>query len=152
MAPHRMIDAADAILLIVDVQEAFRKAIADHALITSRIAMAVRGFRILDVPVVVLSQTLSAAVKLPVTVLAVMAAVAVPTPSRRELSASAPESAEPNSSQTRRRRAGPASRGSPPCRITDTEGSACVFACSARRWAVLAMTRSETVLGRVLQL
>ena len=56
MAPHRMIDAADAILLIVDVQEAFRKAIADHALITSRIAMAVRGFRILDVPVVVTEQ------------------------------------------------------------------------------------------------
>ena len=56
MAPHRMIDAADAILVIVDMQEAFRKAIADHALITSRIAMAIRGFRVLDVPVVVTEQ------------------------------------------------------------------------------------------------
>ncbi len=56
MAPRRMIDAADAVLVIVDVQEAFRKAIPDHALITSRIAMAVRGFRILDVPVIVTEQ------------------------------------------------------------------------------------------------
>ena len=56
MAPHRMIDAADAILVIVDMQEAFRKAIADHALITSRIAMAIRGFRILNVPVIVTEQ------------------------------------------------------------------------------------------------
>ena len=56
MAPHRMIDAADAVLVIVDVQEAFRKAIPDHALITSRIAMAVHGFRILEVPVVVTEQ------------------------------------------------------------------------------------------------
>jgi nicotinamidase-related amidase len=56
MAPHRMIDATDAVLVIVDMQEAFRKAIADHALVTSRIAMAIRGFRILNVPVVVTEQ------------------------------------------------------------------------------------------------
>ena len=56
MANRRMIDASDGVLVIVDMQEAFRKAIPDHALITSRIAMAVRGFRILDVPVVVTEQ------------------------------------------------------------------------------------------------
>lgn len=56
MAPHRMIDSDKAVLVIVDVQEAFRKAIPDHALITSRIAMAIRGFRILEVPLVVTEQ------------------------------------------------------------------------------------------------
>lgn len=56
MGHPKMVDAARAMLVIVDVQEAFRKAIPDHALITSRIAMAVRGFRILDVPVVVTEQ------------------------------------------------------------------------------------------------
>ena len=56
MAHPKMIDATNAVLVVVDVQEAFRKAIPDHALITSRIAMAIRGFRILDVPVVVTEQ------------------------------------------------------------------------------------------------
>jgi nicotinamidase-related amidase len=51
-----VLDASNAILVVVDVQEAFRKAIPEHALITSRIAMAVRGFRILEIPVVVTEQ------------------------------------------------------------------------------------------------
>lgn len=55
MHPKTM-EASNALLVIVDVQEAFRKAIPDFALITSRIAMAVRGFRILDVPIVVTEQ------------------------------------------------------------------------------------------------
>lgn len=56
MAHPRMIDAANAMLVVVDVQEAFRKAIPDHALITSRIAMAIRAFCIMEVPVVVTEQ------------------------------------------------------------------------------------------------
>lgn len=56
MVRPRRVDAENAVLVIVDVQEAFRKAIPDHALITSRIAMAVRGFRLLDVPVIVTEQ------------------------------------------------------------------------------------------------
>lgn len=42
--------------MIVDVQEAFRKAIPDFALITSRIAMAVRGFSTLGIPIIVTEQ------------------------------------------------------------------------------------------------
>ena len=42
MAHRRMIDVSDAVLVIVDMQEAFRKAIPDHALIASRIALAPR--------------------------------------------------------------------------------------------------------------
>ena len=56
MGHPRVLDASNAILVVVDVQEAFRKAIPEHALITSRIAMAVRGFRILEIPVVVTEQ------------------------------------------------------------------------------------------------
>lgn len=42
--------------MVVDMQEAFRSAIADFSLIASRISMAVRGFRILDVPILVTEQ------------------------------------------------------------------------------------------------
>lgn len=57
MASHpRLIEISNATLVIVDVQEAFRKAIPDFALVTSRIAMAVRGLRVLEVPVVVTEQ------------------------------------------------------------------------------------------------
>ncbi len=70
----------------------------------------------------------------------------------RRSSSAMPARAEVNSSQTRRSRAGPASRGSPPCRITVTEGRAWVLACSARRRAVRETTWSEIVFGRVRQL
>jgi nicotinamidase-related amidase len=55
--PHaNILDAKNTALVIVDVQEAFRTAIPDFALITSRISTAVRGFRILDVPVCLTEQ------------------------------------------------------------------------------------------------
>ena len=46
----------NAVLVIVDVQEAFRSAIPDFALIASRISTAVRGFELLGVPIVVTEQ------------------------------------------------------------------------------------------------
>lgn len=55
--PHlRILEITGAVFVIVDVQEAFRSAIPDFALITSRIAMAVRGFTALGVPIVVTEQ------------------------------------------------------------------------------------------------
>lgn len=42
--------------MVVDMQEAFRSAIADFSLIASRISMAVRGFRALDIPILVTEQ------------------------------------------------------------------------------------------------
>lgn len=55
--PHpKILDIAKTTLAVVDVQEAFRSAIGDFALIVSRIAMAVRGFRILEVPIIVTEQ------------------------------------------------------------------------------------------------
>lgn len=47
---------ADSIVVVIDVQEAFRSAIADFPFIVSNIARGVRGFQILDVPVVVTEQ------------------------------------------------------------------------------------------------
>ena len=55
--PHKaLVDTAKSVLVIVDVQEAFRSAIGDFALIASNIATAARGLQILDVPVVVTEQ------------------------------------------------------------------------------------------------
>lgn len=41
---------------MIDFQEAFRKAVPDFAITASRISMAVRGFQILDAPVIVTEQ------------------------------------------------------------------------------------------------
>lgn len=55
--PHpRLLDPAKTALVIVDVQEAFRSVVGDFALIASRIAMAVRGFQVLGVPILVTEQ------------------------------------------------------------------------------------------------
>jgi len=55
--PHpKILDISRATLVVVDVQEAFRSAIPDFALIASRIATAIRGFEILGVPVIVAEQ------------------------------------------------------------------------------------------------
>ena len=43
-------------LVVVDLQEAFRSPINDFAQIAARISIAVRGFQILDVPVIVTEQ------------------------------------------------------------------------------------------------
>lgn len=43
-------------LVVVDMQEAFRASINDFALVASRISVAVRGFQILEIPVIVTEQ------------------------------------------------------------------------------------------------
>lgn len=52
----KKLDIDDCIFVIVDVQEAFRSAIPDFALIASRIALAGRAFSVLDVPISVTEQ------------------------------------------------------------------------------------------------
>jgi nicotinamidase-related amidase len=55
--PHpSVLDKNKAVLVVIDFQEAFRSAIPDFSLVASRISMAVRGFQILDAPVVVTEQ------------------------------------------------------------------------------------------------
>src|SRR5258706_14712899 len=55
--PHpNILDSRTTALVVVDIQEAFRSAIPDFALVASRASMAVRGFQILGVPVIVTEQ------------------------------------------------------------------------------------------------
>jgi len=56
MSHPKTLDAAKAAFVVIDVQEAFRSAIPDFALVASRISMAVRGFHILGIPVIVTEQ------------------------------------------------------------------------------------------------
>ena len=50
------LDIDSTVLVVVDVQEAFRKAIPEFAEALSRIAIAIRGFQLLGRPVVVTEQ------------------------------------------------------------------------------------------------
>src|SRR5882757_3089709 len=55
--PHpNLLDSRKTALVVVDIQEGFRNAIPDFALIASRASTAVRGFQILGVPVIVTEQ------------------------------------------------------------------------------------------------
>ena len=55
--PHpNLLDSKRSALIVIDVQEGFRNAIPDFDLVASRIAVAVRGFQILNVPVLVTEQ------------------------------------------------------------------------------------------------
>jgi nicotinamidase-related amidase len=55
--PHpKTLDSKKSVLVIVDVQEAFRSVIYDMPLIATSISTAVRGMQILGVPVVVTEQ------------------------------------------------------------------------------------------------
>ena len=56
MTHPNILDIGKTALLVVDVQEAFRNAIPDFALVASRISTAVHGFQILGVPVIVTEQ------------------------------------------------------------------------------------------------
>lgn len=49
-------DSSKTVLVVVDIQEGFRNAIPDFALIASRASIAVRGFQILGVPMIVTEQ------------------------------------------------------------------------------------------------
>lgn len=56
MSHPRLLDPKQTALVVVDIQEAFRNAIPDFAVIASRASTAVRGFQILGVPVIVTEQ------------------------------------------------------------------------------------------------
>jgi nicotinamidase-related amidase len=56
MSHPRILDRNKTALVVVDIQEAFRAAISDFPLIASRAAIAVRGFQILNLPVIVTEQ------------------------------------------------------------------------------------------------
>ena len=56
MAHPKLLDSKTTALIVVDIQEAFRNAIPDFALLASRASIAVRGFQILGVPVLVTEQ------------------------------------------------------------------------------------------------
>jgi len=56
MSHPNLLEIKKAALVVVDVQEAFRNAIPDFALVVSRISTAVRGFQTLGVPVIVTEQ------------------------------------------------------------------------------------------------
>lgn len=56
MAHPKILDPKTAALVVVDIQEGFRNAIPDFALVASRASTAVRGFQILGVPVIVTEQ------------------------------------------------------------------------------------------------
>ena len=52
----KILESSQTALVVIDVQEAFRSVVNDFSLIASNIAIAVRGFQILDVPVIVTEQ------------------------------------------------------------------------------------------------
>ncbi len=56
MGTSRLLTAAEAVLVVIDVQEAFRTAIPDFSQIAARIAVAINGFEILGLPIVVTEQ------------------------------------------------------------------------------------------------
>ena len=56
MAHPRLLDAEKSALMIIDIQEAFRSVIPDFPLLASRASTAVRGFQLLDRPVVITEQ------------------------------------------------------------------------------------------------
>ena len=51
-----ILEKEKTVLVVIDMQEAFRESIANFAEIAARIAKAVRGFRILGLPVIVTEQ------------------------------------------------------------------------------------------------
>lgn len=53
---RRILDITKTALVVIDIQEAFRHAIGDFSVIASRASMAVRGFQILGLPVLITEQ------------------------------------------------------------------------------------------------
>ena len=56
MSHANLLDISKAALLVVDVQAAFRRVIDDFSGLSSRIAVAIRGFQILDRPIFITEQ------------------------------------------------------------------------------------------------
>jgi nicotinamidase-related amidase len=56
MSHPKILDRNKTALVVVDLQEAFRSAISDFPMIASKASIAVRGFQILDLPIIVTEQ------------------------------------------------------------------------------------------------
>jgi nicotinamidase-related amidase len=56
MKHPKILDISQTVLVVIDLQEAFRSAIPEFPQVASRASMAVRGFQILDVPTIVTEQ------------------------------------------------------------------------------------------------
>jgi nicotinamidase-related amidase len=56
MAHPNILDRNKTALVVVDLQEAFRSPINDFAQIVSRVSIAVRGFQILNLPIIITEQ------------------------------------------------------------------------------------------------
>jgi nicotinamidase-related amidase len=56
MLHPKILDKNKTVLVVVDFQEAFRSPINDFAQIASRISIAVRGFQILNLPIIITEQ------------------------------------------------------------------------------------------------
>lgn len=56
MAHPNILDIAQTALVVIDLQEAFRSAMPEFPQVVSRASMAVRGFQILNVPIIVTEQ------------------------------------------------------------------------------------------------
>ena len=56
MAHPRLLDVDRSALMVIDIQEAFRSVIPDFPLLASRASTAVRGFQLMDRPIVITEQ------------------------------------------------------------------------------------------------
>ncbi len=56
MSHQNILDPGKTALIVVDIQEGFRNAIPDFAMIASRASTVVRGFQALDLPVLITEQ------------------------------------------------------------------------------------------------
>jgi nicotinamidase-related amidase len=56
MLHPKILDKEKAVLVVVDMQEAFRASISDFPQVASRISMAIRGFQILNLPIIITEQ------------------------------------------------------------------------------------------------
>jgi nicotinamidase-related amidase len=56
MSHPKTLNIAQTVLVVIDLQEAFRSAIPEFPSVASRAAMAVRGFQILNAPIIVTEQ------------------------------------------------------------------------------------------------
>jgi nicotinamidase-related amidase len=56
MSHPKILDKNKTALVVVDLQEAFRSAISDFPMIASKASIAVRGFQILNLPIIVTEQ------------------------------------------------------------------------------------------------
>ena len=52
----KILDSRKTALVVIDLQEAFRAAIPDFPLVASKASLAVRGFQILELPIIVTEQ------------------------------------------------------------------------------------------------